>query len=105
MDAEFFLAQAGIAAWPCATEALTVARRRVLASLHPDRMGERSAPLFQRAVRGHAELARRLAALTPPGAVATTAPTSAAAPRAAANAAPPPRASAMGEWPLASDAR
>lgn len=60
LDAEFFLAAAGIAAWPCDAATLERGRRMVVAKLHPDRAGEASAESFHRATQGHAELAKKL---------------------------------------------
>lgn len=60
VDAEHFLAAAGVAHWPCTREELERGRKKALARLHPDHAGEGSATAFHQAVRGHGELARML---------------------------------------------
>ena len=83
LDAEFFLTEAAIAAWPCDGASLERGRRAVVTRLHPDRAGEASAQAFHRAIKGHAELVKKLpqtpavtsaapAVTAPPPATATT---------------------------------
>lgn len=74
LDAEFFLTEAGIAAWPCDVPSLEKGRRRVVTKLHPDRAGEASTSAFHRAIKGHAELLKKLTAAGAPAAVATPPP-------------------------------
>lgn len=78
LDAEFFLTEAGIEAWPCDVATLERGRRLAVTKLHPDRAGEASATAFHRAVKGHAELLRKLADAPKPA----TAPTATTAPNA-----------------------
>ncbi len=87
-DAEFFLTEAGIAAWPCSVEVLDRARRTMVTQLHPDRAGEASTVAFHRVVKGHGELVRKLSATTTPEA----APPVVVPPA-------PVRRSTVGEWP------
>lgn len=60
LDAEFFLAEAGLAQWPCDAATLERARRAVVTRLHPDRAGDASATAFHRAIKGHAELVKHV---------------------------------------------
>lgn len=62
LDAEFFLVEAAIAEWPCDVKALERGRRLVVSKLHPDRAGEASTTAFHRAIKGHAELLKKLPA-------------------------------------------
>jgi hypothetical protein len=71
LDAEFFLTEATIAQWPCDAKALERGRRLVVSKLHPDRAGDASTTSFHRAIKGHAELVKKLS-VTPP--VANAAP-------------------------------
>ncbi|MEZ4393668.1 MAG: hypothetical protein R3A48_21575 [Polyangiales bacterium] len=64
-DADFFLAAAGLTAWPCPRETLDRARRAVLSRLHPDRTGDDSARDFRRAHKGYQELIQLLELLPP----------------------------------------
>ncbi|MFO0605844.1 MAG: hypothetical protein U0324_21855 [Polyangiales bacterium] len=65
LDAEFFLTEAAIAQWPCDATSLERGRRAVVTRLHPDRAGEASAAAFHRAIKGHAELVKKLPAAPP----------------------------------------
>jgi hypothetical protein len=49
----------------------------VVTRLHPDRAGEASALAFHRAIKGHAELVKKLPATPPAAPAATSAPTAA----------------------------
>jgi hypothetical protein len=71
LDAEFFLTEAAIVEWPCDVKALERGRRLVVSKLHPDRAGDEATTSFHRAIKGHAELIKKLA------------PTSSAAPTSA----------------------
>jgi hypothetical protein len=84
LDAEFFLTEAAIAVWPCDAASLERGRRAVVTRLHPDRAGEASALAFHRAIKGHADLVKKLpttpvapAATTPPAPVVASATVSA----------------------------
>ena len=79
LDAEFFLVEATIAAWPCDVKALERGRRLVVSKLHPDRAGEASTAAFHRAIKGHAELLKKLSAMPAPPAPVVEAPPAAAA--------------------------
>lgn len=63
LDAEFFLVEATIAVWPCDLKSLERGRRLVVSKLHPDRAGEASTGSFHRAIKGHAELMKKLSAV------------------------------------------
>ncbi len=62
LDAEFFLTEAAIATWPCDARTLEQGRRALVSRLHPDRAGEDSTAAFHRAIKGHAELLKKLSA-------------------------------------------
>lgn len=113
LDAEFFLAEAKIEAWPCAAKVLERARKVLLLQLHPDRAGESSTTAFHRAIKGFEELRARLPqepepVATPPAPPPAPAPPVDAAPppaaprakpRAARPQPPPARVTSRGEWP------
>ncbi len=79
LDAEFFLVEATIAAWPCDVKALERGRRLVVSKLHPDRAGEASTSAFHRAIKGHAELLKKLSAMPAPPSPSVESSTTAAA--------------------------
>jgi len=91
LDAEFFLTEAAIAVWPCDGPSLERGRRAVVTRLHPDRAGEASAQAFHRAIKGHAELVKKLPqapAATSAAPVVTAAPPATAATSAVVEVAP-----------------
>jgi hypothetical protein len=111
LDAEFFLTEAGIETWPCDVATLERGRRLAVTKLHPDRAGEASATAFHRAVKGHAELLRKLAdapkpAPAPAAATARTAATTTTTTTAppAPSATPPAAATASGVRPTTASA-